>query len=500
MDLLQNKSITPTWALILQLLLLTFLSVIIYRRLLHPLSRTPGPPLASISRLWHIYHIIKGDQNLRLVSLHKKHGHFVRLAHNEVSVSHPDAIKKILGAPLEKGPWYKMTAIPDYRFQSPMAITDPKRKMEKSKAFASGYALTNVLRSEAQLDAVISLLLGHLDRFAETGEQVDLDKYFTFTSFDIAGEILFSSQFGFLETGTDVGSAIANGYWLSMYASAMAFFYHVHVALLGNPVVTWLNILPYGHLFDTTLNAMKRRLQDKRDDSRFDSVEHWFRAMEKNPERISWRDVQAVTVSTVGAASETVSCALQSFVYHMIRCPGAWERAREEVLELQRREGGAEERVVSWAQAKRLVYLQACLKEGLRMFAPVPMNLPRVVGPEGVEIGGERFDKGTILSVNSWVMHFSEEIWGEDASEFKPERWLREDSVALDRWFMPWGYGYNSCPGQHIARLELSKIAATLVRDYDISQVNSRQEWKWQAFFTVVQYSWPCYITARDTE
>lgn len=392
-----------------------------------------------------------------------------------------------------------MTAIPDYRFQSPMATTDPKKKMEKSKAFASGYALTNVLRSEPQLDNVISLLLGHLDGFARTGKEVGLDKYFTFTSFDVAGEILFSSQFGFLETGTDVGNAIANGYWLSMYASAMAFFYHIHVALLGNPFITWLNILPYGHLFDTTIKAMKARLQDKRDESRFDSVEYWFRAMEKHPEKIKWRDVQAVTVSTVGAASETVSCALQSFVYYMIRTAGAWERARKEVIELQEKEGGREERVVSWGQAKRLVYLQACLKEGLRMFAPVPMNLPRVVGPEGLEIGGRRFEKGSILSVNSWVMHFSDEIWGEDAGEFKPERWLREDAGELDRWFMPWGYGYNSCPGQNIARLELSKIAATLVRDYDISQVNPEQEWKWQAFFTVVQHSWPCYIKARKT-
>ncbi|VBB82151.1 Putative cytochrome P450 E-class, group I [Podospora comata] len=499
MDLLLDKRLTLSWTLAIQILLATITSIIIYRRHLHPLSSIPGPPFASISRLWHIYHILKGDQNLQLVSLHNKYGHFVRLAHNEVSVSHPDAVKKILGSQLKKGPWYRMTAIPDYRFQSPMATTDPKKKMEKSKAFASGYALTNVLRSEPQLDNVISLLLGHLDGFARTGKEVGLDKYFTFTSFDVAGEILFSSQFGFLETGTDVGNAIANGYWLSMYASAMAFFYHIHVALLGNPFITWLNILPYGHLFDTTIKAMKARLQDKRDESRFDSVEYWFRAMEKHPEKIKWRDVQAVTVSTVGAASETVSCALQSFVYYMIRTAGAWERARKEVIELQEKEGGREERVVSWGQAKRLVYLQACLKEGLRMFAPVPMNLPRVVGPEGLEIGGRRFEKGSILSVNSWVMHFSDEIWGEDAGEFKPERWLREDAGELDRWFMPWGYGYNSCPGQNIARLELSKIAATLVRDYDISQVNPEQEWKWQAFFTVVQHSWPCYIKARKT-
>ncbi|KAK4171053.1 putative cytochrome P450 [Triangularia setosa] len=339
MDLLLNKPIPLSWPLVFQALLI-LLTVIIQHRFLHPLHTIPGPPLASVSHLWHIYHAIKGDQNLQLVSIHKKQGQFIRLTHNEVSVSHPDAVKKILGAPLKKGPWYRMTAIPDYRFQRPMAITAPKEKMEKSKAFASG----------TQLDSVISLLLSHLE--------VHLDKYFTFTSFDIAGEIHFSSQFGFLEKGTDIGNAIAKRYWLSILAFAMAFFYHVHVALLGNPFTTWLNILPYGHLL----------IPHKRDDSWFDSVGH------------CWRDLQAVAVSTVGAASETISCALQSFVYHMICSPGAWERVRREVLELQGTEGGAEKRVVSWAQAKRLAYLQACLKKGLRMFAPVPMNLSKVIG------------------------------------------------------------------------------------------------------------------------
>ncbi|CAP71433.1 uncharacterized protein PODANS_6_2020, partial [Podospora anserina S mat+] len=229
MDLLLDKTPPMSWTLAIQIIFATLTSIILHRRLLHPLSPIPGPTLASISRLWHIRHILKGDQNTQLISLHKKHGHFVRLAHNEVSVSHPDAIKKILGnSHLRKGPWYRMTAIPDYRFQSPMATTDPKKKMGKSKAFASGYALTNVLRSEPQVDNVISLLLSHLDRFSQTGEQVNLDKYFTFTSFDVAGEILFSSQFGFLKTGTDIGNAIANGYWLSMYASAMAFYYYFH--------------------------------------------------------------------------------------------------------------------------------------------------------------------------------------------------------------------------------------------------------------------------------
>jgi cytochrome P450 len=54
-----------------------------------------------------------------------------------------------------------------------------------------------------------------------------------------------------------------------------------------------------------------------------------------------------------------------------------------------------------------------------------------------------------------------------------------------------------SCPGQHIAKIELSKISATIVRDYEIRQVNPGQEWQWKAYFSLAPHSWPCYVEKR---
>lgn len=58
-----------------------------------------------------------------------------------------------------------------------------------------------------------------------------------------------------------------------------------------------------------------------------------------------------------------------------------------------------------------------------------------------------------------------------------------------------WGQGYASCPGQNIAKLEIVKMAATIVRDYDIRQVNPEQEWRWKAMFGLLPHDWPVYIT-----
>lgn len=59
--------------------------------------------------------------------------------------------------------------------------------------------------------------------------------------------------------------------------------------------------------------------------------------------------------------------------------------------------------------------------------------------------------------------------------------------------------GYNSCPGQNVAKMELSKITATMVRDYDIRLVNKSQQWSWKAYFTVVPHSWPVFIERRKS-
>lgn len=64
------------------------------------------------------------------------------------------------------------------------------------------------------------------------------------------------------------------------------------------------------------------------------------------------------------------------------------------------------------------------------------MGLPRVVPDGGLTIGDKTFASGTILSVNSWVIHYSTEIWGPDAAEFRPERWLAGNADTLDKYFM----------------------------------------------------------------
>ncbi|KAK8102239.1 hypothetical protein PG984_015385 [Apiospora sp. TS-2023a] len=471
------------------------LVLVTWRRYWSPISHIPGPFAASFTRLWHMHHILKGDQNTELIRLHKKHGHFVRISYDEVSASHPDAIKKVLLAPLEKAPWYKALAIPDYRFQSAMSTTDPKQKMERSRRLAPGYALSNVIKSEPAIDETVSMFLNWLDAYASSRKPMDLGKFFSYLTFDVVGEVSFSRRFGFLEQGVDVGNSIGTSLALNAYITVAAFLRWLHVALLANPVVTWLAILPMGHLFNTTKKAVDERQQSA--DARWDILASWLQQMRQYPDQMDMKTIHTQATSLVGAGSDTVSSALQSFVYHMIRHPTAWNRVREEV-NAAARVGRCQDSVISFKDANELPFLQACIKEAIRVFSPVPMGLPRLAPKEGITIGSETFPSGTILSVNPWVIHHSQELWGPDASEFNPDRWMTGNVTEMDRYWMPFGAGYNSCPGQHVTKIELSKVAATIVRDYDICQVQKDHAWKWKAYFTVVPHSWPCLVKKRS--
>lgn len=52
-------------------------------------------------------------------------------------------------------------------------------------------------------------------------------------------------------------------------------------------------------------------------------------------------------------------------------------------------------------------------------------------------------------------------------------------------------------PGQHLAKMEVAKICGTIVRDYNIRQVEPEKEWSYKAYFNVVPHSWPVFVDKR---
>ncbi|OBT84328.1 hypothetical protein VE02_07275 [Pseudogymnoascus sp. 03VT05] len=468
-------------------------TVAIRRRYFSAISDIPGPFLASFSTLWEIWEVIAGHIEVTVIALHERHGHFVRISHEEVSVSHPDAIRAILLTPLTKIDWYKVMALPDHRFQTPMSEVNPKRRVERAKNVAAGYTLSSIIKSEPQINDAIELLEKRLDELSEAGQPVEFDIWFNYLAFDVIGEVTFSRAFGFLETASDIGGSIANSRALTLYVAIAGFFLPLHNATLGNPWMGKLGLTPSQHIFDTVSRAVASR--KKNTEARTDMMEHWMQAQAAHPERFGETEIQAVASATVGAGADTVSATLQAFWYYLLRSPKGLARVRAEIDKAS--EEGKLSRVVSYAEARELPFLQACIKETFRFHPAVAHGLARVVPEEGVKIGDRVFSKGTHLSVNPWVIHRSTKIFGADANTFNPQRWLEPRAKDMEKYMVQFGAGYNSCPGKNLARMEVSKVTATLVRDFDIRQVDPKHEWSFKSHFTAVPYDWPCRVTRR---
>lgn len=124
---------------------------------------------------------------------------------------------------------------------------------------------------------------------------------------------------------------------------------------------------------EVTMSALKERQRNP--DARPDLASHWFKGLDKATQDKSrlfnQRCLESFATANVGAGSDTVSTGLQSFVYHILRYrPDDWQRIRQEIVEAQK-QGRCRDDVVSYDDAVQLPYLQACIKEGLRVFAPI---------------------------------------------------------------------------------------------------------------------------------
>jgi cytochrome P450 len=82
---------------------------------------------------------------------------------------------------------------------------------------------------------------------------------------------------------------------------------------------------------------------------------------------------------------------------------------------------------------------QAAMKEAMRLHPGVGFPLERFVPDGGATICGVHLPAGTNVSVSAPVIHVNKDIWGEDATEFRPERWIEADAEYLkimDRNFL----------------------------------------------------------------
>jgi cytochrome P450 len=180
---------------------------------------------------------------------------------------------------------------------------------------------------------------------------------------------------------------------------------------------------------------------------------------------LSETDLVAESLLQILAGADTTATAIRATVLHIITHPFVYVALQAEIDQCVR-EGRISSQVIKESEAHLMPYLQAVIKEGLRIWPPATGQVGKVVPAQGdeVEVDGRKvfIPGGTTIGYCAWGIHRNKEVFGEDAEVFRPERWLIGDEERLKRMQktldLVFGYGKYQCLGKPVAMLELNKV------------------------------------------
>lgn len=211
---------------------------------------------------------------------------------------------------------------------------------------------------------------------------------------------------------------------------------------------------------------------------RADLLSMFLKAQADHPEFMTDERVLVMAVSMAFAGSETTGITLAAVFYYLLRNPSCYEKVMKELEEavsdgrIQPRSSG----LVTWSESQTLPYLDACIKEALRMHPAAGLPLERVTPPQGIEIDGHWIQGGTIVGCNAWIIHKNERVFGREVDSYIPERWIecsKEQRKEMEGTMFHFGAGSRTCIGKNISLLEVYKVVPSFLRRFKVS--SSRQ-------------------------
>ncbi|KAF8346059.1 cytochrome P450 [Amanita rubescens] len=162
----------------------------------------------------------------------------------------------------------------------------------------------------------------------------------------------------------------------------------------------------------------------------------------------------------LGAGHETSASGLAWTLWLLANNQEAQSKLREEVAPVLRKDPHPDYRTL-----KELQWLDCVVMESLRVLPPVPLTFR--IAEKTDYIGDILVPKGTHLLIPVRVVNTYKDIWGEDAEEFKPSRWLNlPDSYNPNYSFLSFIAGPHACIGKTMAIMEMKAILASLINNF----------------------------------
>ncbi|KAM0124863.1 hypothetical protein ACHAO1_010877 [Botrytis cinerea] len=351
----------------------------------------------------------------------------------------------------------------------------------------------NFVRSQV---ADLSVFERHIQKLIKkipaNGDTVDLSKLFFMLTIDSATEFLFGESTETLdETKVDSpGHRYSEAYdYLGEQTGK-----EVRLGKVANffPNKRYSDSLKYVHSYVRTYVDKALALQISSPPQKSESTDQdryiFLEELAKSGQSAS--KIQAELLNILLAGRDTTASLLTVLFMILSREKNVLAKLRKEVMSLEGRNPTFEE-------IKDMKYLKWCINETMRLYPVVPTTsrvairdtvLPRGGGPD--EKSPTMVKKGDLVQWSSYVLHRRTDIYGEDADQFRPERWEKLRVV----WeYIAFSGGPRICIGQQFALTEASYTTIRLLQTFP--KIEARDDNPFTEWLTLTMSNkWGCQV------
>ena len=426
----------------------------------------------------------------------------------------PDLIRRMnaVRSSFTRGQWYSALKLhPDQ--ENVVSLVDERKHLERRNRMAPGYSGKENLHLEQDVDDQLAKLFNLVDSryLARPAEgvyrTVDLSRITSYFTLDTISKVAFGTTFGFLDRDEDPFGYLEN---LKQFLPAIIVFgvYTELTTMLKMPFMK--AALPksadkrgLGRVMGFARDVVQERFGHKpviRQDMLGSFIKHG----------LTQPELESETLTQITAGSDSTASALRMTLHFICTNPPVLECLLAEI-NAAIEAGQISRPIIKDAEARKLPYLQACIKEGLRVYPPVTALLAKKVPAGGVSINVDGVEKYVPADVqiawNTWGLMRNPDIFGADYEIYRPERWLPRDSseqeaTRIGRMTetvgLNFGFGRFGCLGRGVATMELNKaIIETLLR-YTLQPVSLKEPYREMAVGFYVHTDMNFVITKRE--
>lgn len=458
-----------------------------------PLKKYPGPFLAGWTNLWRLRQAISAEYAPRMKKLHEKYGPVVRIGPNLLDIDYPELSRTVYNT---DGKWTKTDFYKNSSSYVDGKITyhmfsqvDNVEHARLKRPVVRHYSVPSVIAMEPHMDRVIVDFCDHLEkRFVKTGAVCDFSNWLAFYAWDFLGAVTFSQKFGYMEAGRDFDGTLATADQSIDYLGMCGQMPWLDYVLDKNPVYPLgpPNISNVTRIAVENLTARLKGEDDNFDPTKPDFLQYFIESKSTHPDIVDEGTIMGYLLLNLIAGADTTAITMHALFYHCLKDQRIWKRLVAEVRANVHLDASD---ACPYATARAMPYLEAVIKETIRYHPAVSMCMERVVPADGLTLpDGRHVPAGAFVGMNPYIVGRNKGVFGPDADDFRPDRWLQregeEDDEAFKRRMQAWGNasiafggGSRICLGRNLSQMEVYKVVPTLIARFDIELDDPAKEW-----------------------